>query len=275
MTVLIPTTNRRGELLRRVTVATNDRANLNVQLECLAKVLSAVQCEPDLVAFGQIDRDAPKQTQTIAVSRGDGGPLTPKVVSTSGNAQAVAELKELEPGEKYELTLTIEPPWPNNAIRGNVTLDTGVEQARFQEIAFYASIPPRLQAEPARLMVRPDPEHESRSTSTLRWAGGPPGKITQVTTSDPQVKAGVVEQDDAQVVVIDVPAGYRPTQRSGNIVTVLTDDPAAPSISIPLYVVNPAGRTQPVGATPPRARVQTPPPRTPTADTGQPVSTAE
>lgn len=276
VTVMIPTSNRRGELLRRVTVTTNDRANISAQLECLAKVLSAVKCEPDLIAFGQIERDAPEQVQTVTISRGDGGPLHPKVVSTSGNTEAETELKELEPGEKYELRVAIKPPWPNNAIRGNITLETGVEQAKFQEIAYYASIPPRLQAEPARLMVRPDPEREARSIATLRWSGGPPGKVTEVTVSDPQVKAAVQESEGNQIVVIDVPAGYRPTQRAGNIVTVLTDDPAVPSISIPIYVVNAAGRTMPAGGAPAaRPRTQAPASKPPAPEAGKPASRAE
>jgi len=268
--VQIPTSNRRGKLTRRVTVTTNDPQNKTVQLECESEIKSAIVTEPSHVSFGKIDRAEGKKTQTVKITRGDGGPLQPKIANTSGNCSVEAELREIRAGEEYELLMTLGPPWPNNRLNGLVQISTGVPEAPHENIVAYASIDPRLQASPGRFMVPATPGEDLELKAALRWTGEDPGEVTEITTSDPALKARVVGEPGNQEIVVTVPADFAAPQQSGYVL-VRTSDESVPSLRIPIYyrgvrAANPA--PQPPAGVPVRERAQVPP-------LNQPVSTAE
>lgn len=272
--VQIPTSNRRGQLARRVTVTTNDSQNRTVQLECESNIKSALVTEPTHVSFGKIDRAQGKQTKTVKIRRGDGGPLKPTIANTSGNCSVEAELREIRAGEEYELDLTLGPPWPNNRLNGLVQISTGVPEAQHESISAYASIDPRLQATPGRFMVPAAPGEELELKAALHWSGEGPGAVTDLTVSDPAIKAHVEGEPGHQEVVITVPADFDAPRQSGYVL-VRTTDTAAPTLRIPIYYrgVRTAART-PAPATPATpAREQPVQPITPPVN--QPPSTAE
>lgn len=230
-------------------------------LECEAKVLSAMRVEPATVSFGQIQRDDPEQTKTITITRGDGGPLDPKVLAT-GNPQIAAELREIEPGERYEVDVTIRPPWPNEMLRGTLSLETGVERAPQESIVVFANVTPRLQANPQRFMIQMEPEAAVELTARLNW-DGQPGKVLEATVNDPELAVRVDEQDGEQVLVLDVPAKYSPKRRTGSVVTLRTDDPTVSIVQVPIFVINRAATpASPAPRTGRGARLQRPTPVT-------------
>ncbi len=268
-------------MTKRITVNTNDRDNAAVNLECEVNVLSAMRLTPATVNLGQIKRDAAEQKSIVKITRGDAGPLKPKVVST-GNPSIAAELREVTTGEEYELEITLKPPWPSGALRGNVKLETGVEEAPEESVAVYATIAARLQASPQRLMLRPDPEKETRAVARLNWDGEPKGNVLETKTDDPRLSVRLEEQKGQQMVVVDVPPGYEIPKGQVRNVVVTTDDPQVPTLQIPVFVVSApvASEAQPAGqpgATPvkpgvlkPRARAEAAPAGAPTPS---PVST--
>lgn len=229
-----------GPFAKEITVACNDRATPTLSLQGEATVMIATRKQPEVVNFSQIKRDTPEQKQTMTITRGDGGPLKPKI-SSIGNPQIKAELREIEAGEKYALDVTIAPPWPNGMLQGVIMLDAGVEQAPPETIHVFASVVPRFQAVPAQLMLVAEPKTDADMNARLSW-DGEPGKILAVTTSDPATSAEVTEKDNAQFVVLHVPAGYNPQNKHGNI-AIRTNDPIVPVLKIPFTVVNPAGST--------------------------------
>jgi hypothetical protein len=253
------TGQKRGKLSRIIAVTTNDRSSQSVNLECEAEILSALKCDPENVNFGQIKRSDTRAEKTVKITRGNGGPIKPKVVS-SGNPQVTADLREVEPGESYELAIVTEPPWPNGMLRANVQIETGVEQAPTESIMVFANVAPRVQASPQRFTIRPDSTTDSKVVARLNWDDDHPGKITDVTVNDSTLSVAVEEQNNQQVIVLDVPAGYSPSRSAGTQVSVKTDDPAVPSIQIPVFamaarVAGPAGPTTGPSVGPDRARV--------------------
>ncbi len=253
------TGQKRGKLNRIIAVTTNDRSSQTVNLECEAEILSALKCDPESVNFGQIKRSDTRAEKTVKITRGNGGPIKPKVVS-SGNPQVTADLREIEPGESYELAIVTEPPWPNGMLRANVQIETGVEQAPTESIMVFANVMPRVQASPQRFTIRPDSTNDSKVVARLNWDDDHPGKITEVTVNDSTLSVEVEEQNNQQVIVLDVPAGYSPAKNAGTQVSVKTDDPAVPAIQIPVFVmatrvVGPAGPTTAPTGEPDRARV--------------------
>jgi hypothetical protein len=231
---------RRGPFNKKISVTTNDREHQSLQIECVANVKAAFALEPpsDTINFGSIRRSYPAQKQMVTILRGDGGPIHPELLST-GNPQVAAELKEIEPGEKYELEVGIAPPWPNGMLRSIMNFTTGVEQVPNQTLSVFANIAPRLQANPARLTVRAGNADEAELVTRLMWDGDP-GQVLEATVSDANLAVELREEGGEQVIALHVPGGFSTAAR-GNIcnVVVKTDDPIVPSLQIPVAVINP------------------------------------
>ena len=189
---------------------------------------------PRSLTFGQIDRNSEAKHKTVTITRGDGGPIAMELVPFE-HKNVKASLREIEPGARYELDVELGPPWPNTTLRTNLTLKTGVPEAPEDIIKVYARIAPRLRASPARFTVPHNVEKERDLRVQLLWSGGDPGKILEVTTSDPQTSVRLEEQGDKQYVLLHVPAGYKPSTRGRPFVTVTTDDPQIPSYRIRVY----------------------------------------
>jgi len=241
------TGQKRGKLTRTITVMTNDRNSQTVSLECEAEILSALKCDPETVNFGQIKRSDAKIEKLVKITRGNGGPLNLKVGAIN-NPQITAELREIEPGERYELQVVAQPPWPNGMLRASVPVETGLEQAPSENISVFGNVAARAQVNPQRFTIRPDPENGLKLVARLNWDDNQPGKITEATVNDPALKVQVEDQDNQQVVVLDVPAGYNPPRGKGTQVTVKTDDPAVPALQIPVFAIT-TPTSEPAAAT--------------------------
>ncbi len=255
---LVMQTVRPGPISRKVLVATNDRTAPEVALECAANVLTGLKVEPFNAAFGQVDRGAGPQTRTLTLTRGDGGPIAPRIVN-NGHPNVTAAVEEVTPGERYLLHVTVGPPWPNGPLSGAVELETGVPEDPRENIPVFASIAPRLAAVPAQFLFDGELKTDAQQTLHLRWAGGPPGQILSATANmkDAQVTFAPAEPGGDPTVTLRVPAGYTPDPRATYFVTIRTDDPEAPQIQVPVAfrrvsVIPPGTAERIPGAKPPR-----------------------
>ncbi len=235
--ITLATGPKRGKLNRTITVTTNDRDNATVSLECEAEVRSALKCDPENVTFAPIKRGDTRVAKTVKITRGSAGPIHPKLGAT-GNPQITAELREIEPGESYELDLVAQPPWPaNGALRANIPIETGIEKSPTENILVSGNVLPRAQVSPRQFTVRPGSDSGLRLVARLNWDDDQPGKITEATVNDETLKVAVEEQDNQQVVILNVPAGYKAERTKGTQVTIKTDDPVVPSVLIPVFVM--------------------------------------
>ena len=233
---------RAGVISRTVQGESNDRDAPKFALECAADMRVALNIEPIAVNFGNISRTAEAQTKVLAVTRGNGGPISPKVTNT-GNEQITAEVTEIEAGERYEVKVTANPPWPNDMLNGKLVLETGVEQSPSEDVTVYLRITPRLATAPNSFRIPFDVKSDLVLDAQLQWADGSPGKILEAAVNDPNLTVEVKEDGDQQKIALHVPAGYAFVQNKKLFVTLKTDDPAALSVQVPVYAMrNPAAR---------------------------------
>lgn len=231
----VSTARSKDKLNTSITLRTNDKDHASVRLVGEATVKSAMRIQPDRAAFGRVKRNSDATTKTLTLTRGDGGPINPSVHST-GRSNVSAAVREIEPNEKYELDITVAPPWPNSRINGQVLLDTGVEESPRQRVTYYGAVDPRLQAQPARIQIPADYELGSELTATLNWSTDrPPGHVTDVRITIPNATARVEERNENQVLVVELPQGYEPARRRLYHVMVQTDDPQVKQLRVPIY----------------------------------------
>jgi hypothetical protein len=192
------------------------------------------------VRFEYVPRNAGPQKRTVIITRGDAGPLRPRVVSVEGPG-AGAVLREVIPGDRYEVDITTSPPWPRHGHLSNkVTLETGVEQEPETTVRVWTEFCPRVRARPSRFLLPPEVTHEIELSAILQWSPeAPPGKIIGVSTNVPGLTATLDETADRQAVILGVPAGLVLPEGERPHVLVETDDPEQTSLRIPIYTVRP------------------------------------
>ncbi|UCG32665.1 MAG: hypothetical protein JSU68_13490 [Phycisphaerales bacterium] len=252
--ISLSSANRSGKFTRKIGVTTNDPNQPSDSLACVGNVLVPFKTVPRTVNFGQLKRSAEAQTKTVVLTRGDGGPLSPEV-QPSRRPNVKTNLREIEQGDKYELDVTIEPPWPNTLrFRDLININTGVPEAPRGSVTVHAQIVPRLEAQPKQFSLPGAFPQGLQRTANLIWDDGNPGKIIDATVNDPELSVEVVEQGGRQRLVLSVPEGYqqKPGRRQ---VTVRTEDADAPTLQVPVsFTRSSAGRPAVNRAKMPRGR---------------------
>ena len=250
-----------GPFTRQIQVLTNDAEHQKVSLECVGSVLVPFNMKPQLLNFGQVERNTPQQ-RTVEITRGDGGPLKLELAPLE-HENVRAALREVEPGEKYELTVEVIPPWKGPSLTTNLTLRTGIPEVPQESIRVYARMAERLRASPPRFYV-PSSVKESGLdlTARLLWSGDAPGRIVEATCSEPDLPVRVEEQNGQQQVTLHVPAGYKFPERKRPFVTLKTDDPEVPTLRLDIFPQQANPMRQPgEGGAPAGPRITPPPGR--------------
>ena len=217
-----------------------------------------LQMSPNRINFGSLSRNSATKYQVITLTRGDGGPIAPKV-SSPLQPGINAQVCEIEPGEHYELEVSVGPPWPKDNFRGMLGLKTGVEEAPEISISVIGSVIPRLTAAPKRIVFPMKRTKELEEVVNLRWGDGEPANILEATTTVPGASVRIEGSRQAQRLVMTVPAGSE-RYPGAQSVTIKTDDPDLPTFSIPVGFQRDIGaragqrRGQPASARAPATR---------------------
>ncbi|HNQ22355.1 MAG TPA: hypothetical protein PKK06_04605 [Phycisphaerae bacterium] len=234
-TVTISTNNLSGELSKGVTVNTNDPDHRRETLRCLTKVLAPFRSDPTYVAFGRIERTESERSTTVSLLRGDGGPLRIEVVRTSEPDVVRAVARELVPGERYAVDITLSAPWPKGIRRGWVRIRTGVEQAPETTIPFTYDLPPYAQAQPPQIAVPATVPTARTEEIRVTWYDQRPRPIKGARVTDAQLSVEVKDLPaGGQVVVLSIPANFVRQGGPRADVVIDIDDPGFPALHVPV-----------------------------------------
>jgi hypothetical protein len=146
-----------------------------------------------------------------------------------------ASIREIKPGEHYELEVTLAPPFPNGRLRSAVRLSTGVSEAPNTFIRVLAEIPEHVKAQPATFTIPGALEEPYEESVKLTWTGAYQGRALEATVNVSELSARVEEKEGQQFVVLSAPPGFK--RRGGTFpqVTVRTDDEQMPTIVLPVH----------------------------------------
>jgi len=265
--VEIATSNLNSRFERKFQVTTNDPTQPKTTLTAAGRVLVPVRLEPALASIGPVRAGDPAQTRTLTITRGDGGPIQPEILPHEYPG-VTTELKELEAGQRYELAVTVSPPWSTMRKMHTLKLKTGVAEAAEMPVRVDIQVSPRLKSDPPRFTLSRIYDTPTVQVAKLVW-DGPPGKVLEVSVSNPELAVTLEEYPDQQLIVLKAPPGDQTKRPVGCVVTVKTDDPAMPQLRIPVVVPKVAPtRIQPPATTPPPATSSPPVPAEPNGDTG-------
>ena len=231
--VTLQSKGRSGSVSKVIRVTTNDPTNRSTTLTCKGSVRSAFGGRPLRAGFGNIPRGSGSITKTIKLARGDGGPIAPEVTPI-GQPGLTAAIREIEAGEKYELDITLSPPWPNQRIRTQFNIKTGIPQAPMEQVRVAADVAPRVKTVPANFMIPRRFPSASDFTADVMWDREGPQKVVGAEVNDPKISVRVEEGENKQQLVLHIPAGYQQERKRQLAVTVRTDDEVVSEFTVPI-----------------------------------------
>jgi hypothetical protein len=231
--ITLSSRNRTSGFTKRIQVTTNDPNNQKVTLMCQGTVLVPFKAKPARINFGRIERNDEAKTQTVTLTRGDGGPIHPEVVRT-GSKEITATLREIEPGARYDLDIHIQPPWPNTKrLRSWVRLKTGVSELPETTVPVYAAVVPKVEVQPQWFSIRLGASKELKRSVRLQWHDNKSHEIQELSVNDPNLKVQLETRKSVQNVVLTVPAGYENPGRTRTVM-IKTGDAEVPVLRVPI-----------------------------------------
>jgi hypothetical protein len=266
--VQVATSNLRGQIAKTVKVISNDRTRPNVTLQINAVVWQPIEVSPQPSAIFAISPDSTNvNNQVLKIVNRMDAPLDLSDPHSSANEFSCA-LKTNVPGKEFELTVTAAPPahlsssLSATTVQGVITFKSSSTNKPLT-ISVFETISPEITVFPASIQLPAGPlVRPSTSRVTIRE------NITNMTLSDPAVSAPgvgvsmtVLQTNRTYVLAVAFPQDF--TATAGQNITVKTDNPRFPTITIPVTPV-------PGLAQPPPAPVRSPAPATPVQGVPQP-----
>ncbi|MBX3395790.1 MAG: hypothetical protein KF841_10520 [Phycisphaerae bacterium] len=235
---------------KSITVHTNvPGPDAQVILTFKGEIWQPIQPSAPAVAFGRItpaDLANPGK-QAITLTNRTGGPIQfsePKV-SVTGFSAAIAPI---EGTDNYELTVTVVPPLKPGNNSGWIEMQTGIADPPTVRIPINAFVTAAIDVMPPSLVLPPSRVVDLSRQFYVRTNVNRSFKITRLSSSNPQIAVQSTEQAEGKSyqITLTIPAQYAPSDDAGDLVTIETDDPEAPSLNIPITVA--AARKQPANA---------------------------
>jgi hypothetical protein len=264
--IQVATDNMHGPLHKTVTVTSNDRARLNVVLNISGTAWLPIEVSPPQVSFAVMPDATNRSTQVVRIYNRTETPLSVWDPSCTTNAFGLL-LKTNVPGQEFELTVTapdasqMRGGLSSSTMQGEIYLKTSVSNRNPLIITAFETVFPEITIFPNVLQIPAGPlTQPATSHLTVR------DNIADLRVSDPtvnvpgaSVSVTVVQTNRQYYLTVTFPQGYQAETNQHLGLTVKTDNPRFPTITIP---VTPIPNVQlPVlrgGAVPARAMV--PPP---------------
>lgn len=230
MSVSVATGGGTGRTGRQLVFETNDPSNAQMKVNCSGMVQGAFKNMPSALNFGLIDPDSKEVSQTVSIIRGEGGPIAPKLM----HAQLpglTADIKEVRPGEHYEMTARLTMPLALGNLNGILMLETGVPEAPNEAVRILGTVSKRVQVIPEALRLPAKIRGATNRTAVVLWHGSATSKILSATCTDPKLEASIVIQGRSQEVHLKAPNGYELPSEPPTVV-IKTSDPAKAELRV-------------------------------------------
>jgi len=217
-------------------VSTNVPSTATTSVTIKGTIWQPVQVTPKSVAFGRITADKAESglvKKMTIVNNVDGVMTLTDVAST--NPIFKPEIRPIEAGKKYELIVTLQPPLKSGNNTGKITMKTGLGEKVTLEIPAYAYVSLPVDVTPAKLTLPSNRTADLQRQFYVRSNTNKPVVLSDLKASNPELKLALanIRQQLTYRLTVDIPASYKPSA-GGDTISFKTDNPAVPSIVIPI-----------------------------------------
>jgi hypothetical protein len=252
---------------KQITVYTNVAGEAGIiKLTVQGDVWMPIDVQPPSASFSRLTSETAKdpslqQKLTITNNVEQNAELSNV---RSSNPVFKADMRELEPGKKWEMVVTFGSPPQQGSNNGTVELSTNIKDTPTLSIPVSAYIAPDIEVMPPNLALRPDQPTASTRELFVKNNSKTPFAVSEAAASNPDLKVTLEEAQAGTMykIKVDIPADYKvPPQ--GDRITFKTTNPTAKEMVVPITAMKvppaptPAGTPQ--GFPAPTARTTTAP----------------
>jgi len=259
--IQVITSNLRGQINKTVKVNSNDRKRPDVTLQITGVVWLPIEVSPQAAAYFSLLPGATNlNTQVLRIFNRMDTPLSLSDPHSTTNV-FTAVLKTNVPGQEFELAITAAPldnmpaSLGMTIIQGEISLKSSATNKNPLTIPVFETISPEITVFPPSIQLPVGPlTQPSTSHITIRE------NISNFTLSDPaasvpgvNVSMTIMQTNRIYVLTVVFPQGFAAQPGQSVVLTVNTDNPRFPVITVPVTSV--PGMAQPITPRP----VATPP----------------
>lgn len=245
MTVTYDSVKRRGPARQTITLLTNDPHNPRVPFQVRGAVRPLFEAKPiEELAFGRVFEDS-VETRSIEIKNLYTEKMVLKLAPGQDFGSFDVELRELEPGQRYELQARTRPPLTLGIPDAHIKLTTSLERFPTFDIVAFATVLPPIAVDRKQLFLPRQSQNEIRQVLKLSYAPGQPVKLKEVRATHPAiaVELGELETGDAvqptQTLVVILPPGDQVALTDVLAVEILTDAtrPEYQKLTVPIRLI--------------------------------------
>ncbi|MEK6644412.1 MAG: DUF1573 domain-containing protein [Planctomycetota bacterium] len=261
-----------GPISKSVTIVTNQSGPASmVTLQIKGEMWQMVQAAPNSALFGNVSASSTKDatlTRKITITNNAESPLTLATPKCSTPAFS-ASLNPLEPGRKWELTVSLAKDLPNGAVTGNVEIETGLTELPKIQVACNAYLVSDVDVVPNKIAIPGTRTVPMQRDFYVRNNAAKPLVIADLAASNPKLKLNLQETQPGMAyrVTAEFPPDLELT-KDGESITFSTNNPAYAKMTIPVAIATVPPAAVATNATPGAAQANQ---KTPV--TMQPIST--
>ena len=258
-TIKIRYRKRLGRADSKVTFETNDPIRPRAVIRVKGHVKSIFRRSPkEGLLFGLLSRSSREQRQMTFTNQYP-EPIFLKLKEGQDLGPFAVEFKELDPGQRYELTATTMPPLESQRYQHYAYLITTSAQLPEFGVLLHASVRPPISVSEDRLLMPKTAVVEMKRVINVSLAPDSRIRVTSVKSSHAAIKVDV-EEVTAEVdgkrpvvyrVTVILPPGDRLPDGAEPFIEILTtsSEPEYEKLVIPIKVIGPRSRP---AAGPPR-----------------------
>jgi hypothetical protein len=241
-----------GPLQKSIQVNTNaPGAQGTIQITMKGECWMPVEVKPPSANFGRMTREQVEtgSTQKLTVVNNLDEPANLTDIRST-NPVFTAEAKPLEPGKKWEITvsLALKPDQPRQKgnLSGTIELATGVADTPTLQIPVSAIIPADVDVQPETLQLFSGRTTETQRTFTVRNSTKTPIQISDLASTSTDLRPTIQELEAGMSfrISVNIPATYQ-APAAGDKITFKTTCPTMPEVAIPVTESKVAQPTMP------------------------------
>ncbi len=253
MTITYDSTKLRQRVGTTVTITSNDPAKPVTIYRIKGEVKPCYTMDPvGGVTFGQVMRDS-AESRTVTIQNVFEEKMILKLKDFD-NSSYTLELREIEPGMKYELVASTQPPLKAGNSRAVAVLTTNLERVPEIKVTIRAYVVPRVSVTPRTIYIPKVYKKASQKSLLVRFLASNPIEITGVTSPHPGVSAEILPATNSsrlgfttrQIRVSLPPGSEIPDEDTYLLIKTNADEPEFAELKVP--ITNGARRRAAAGA---------------------------
>ncbi len=223
----------RGDVTKTITVDSNDRLAPKQMLTLRGTIWRPIEVNPQF-AYINIMPDAPSNLTTVVhISNHSDGPVTLSEPS-SGNSLFKAELKTIDPGREYEVTVSAVPPLSPGNNTGTISVKTSLTNSPVIMITAIAMVHPAVEVSPLQITLPPKLSLWTTNLVTLTDKSSKPLALSDPEASDKRISVALKETKPGSVFQLAAvfPPGFELAPGQQTQLSVKSNNPQQPVITV-------------------------------------------